>query len=182
MKKYNYFLVTCMMLLFSMTATYAQDKEAKITLSFEKGDTNTCKALVTSEGVPVKDVNVSLFVKRLFSLLPIGDAVATDSTGIASFEVPKDIPGKNGKLTIFAKIIDNENYANTQASGDVNWGTVIVVNNSNTEERSIFGGRNRAPIYFIIVSLIAIGLVWGTLVYSVLQVFKIKKLSSANKN
>ena len=180
MKKYNYFLITCMVLMFSMTTTFAQDKEAKITLTFDKVDSaNVCKALVTSNGVPVKEVNVSLFVKRLFSLLPIGDPIATDSTGIATFEVPKDIPGRNGKLTIFVKIIDDENYKNTEASGDVNWGTVIVVNNSNTEERSIFGGRNRAPIYFIIVSLLEIGLVWGTLVYSVLQVFKIKKLSNA---
>lgn len=172
-----------MMLLFSMTAIYAQDKEAKITLTFDKTDSsNTCKALVTSEGKPVKEVTVNLFVKRLFSLLPIGDAVATDSTGVATFEVPKDIPAKNGKLILFAKIIDNETYANTATSGEIDWGTTIIVNNSNTEERSIFGGRNKAPIYFIIVSLLAIILVWGTLVYSVLQVFKIKKLSSANKN
>jgi putative cell wall-binding protein len=183
MKKYNYFLVTCMMLLFSMTASFAQSKEAKITLTFDKVDSaKVCKALVTSEGVPVKDVNINFSVKRLFSNLSLGDAVATDSTGVATLEIPKDLPSHNGKLIVFAKIIDNENYANTEASGEVNGGTVIVVNNSNVEERSIFGGRNRAPIYFIVVSLLAIGLVWGTLVYSVLQVFKIKKLSSANKN
>ena len=182
MKKYNYFIAICFMILFSLTSSFAQDKEAKITLSFEKGDINTCKAFVTSEGVPVKEVNVSLFVKRLFSLLPIGDPVATDSTGVASFEFPKDIPGKNGKLTVFAKIIDDENYSNTETSSDVNWGTIILIDNSNTEERSIAAGRNGAPIYFIISSLLVIGLVWGYLIYAVLQIFKIKRLGSANKN
>jgi len=63
MKKYNYFLVTCMMLLFSMTASFAQSKEAKITLTFDKVDSaKVCKALVTSEGVPVKDVNINFSV------------------------------------------------------------------------------------------------------------------------
>lgn len=183
MVKYKYFIATCIMILFSLTTSFAQGKEAKITLTFDKVDSaNVCKALVTSEGVPVKGVNVSLFVKRLFSLLPIGDPVATDSIGVASIEVPKDIPGRKGKLTIFAKIIDDENYANTETSADVNWGTVIVVDNSNVEERSIAAGRNGAPIYFIISSLLAIGLVWGYLIYAVLQVFKIKQLGSANKN
>jgi hypothetical protein len=183
MGKYNYFIATCIMILFSITTSYAQDKEAKITLTFEKADSlYVCKALVTSEGKPVIEVPVNLSVKRLFSNLPIGDAVATDSTGVATFEVPQDIPSRNGKLTIFANIVDDENYMNTEASGEVNWGTVVVSDNSNVGERSISGGRSEAPIYFIISSLLAIGLVWGTLLYAVLQVFKIKRLGTVNKN
>lgn len=183
MEKYKYFIATCIMILFSITTSYAQDKEAKITLTFEKADSlYVCKALVTSEGSPVSEVPVNLSVKRLFSNLPIGDAVATDSTGVATFEVPQDIPSRNGKLTIFAKIVDDENYMNTETSGEVNWGTVVVSDNSNVDERSISGGRSEAPIYFIISSLLAIGLVWGTLLYSVLQLFKIKRLGTAHKN
>lgn len=177
MKKYNYFLVTCLVILFSITNSFAQDKEAKITLTFTKADSlYVCKALVTSEGKPVTEVPVNLSVKRLFSNLPIGDAVATDSTGIATFEVPQDIPSRNGKLTIFANIIDDENYMNAEASGEVHWGTIVASDNSNVDERSFSAGRDRAPIYFIIASLLIIGLIWGTLFYAVLQVFKLKKL------
>lgn len=183
MKKYNYFIATCTMILFSMANTFAQDKEAKITLTFEKVDSlYVCKALVTSEGSPVIEVPVNLSVKRLFSKLPIGDAVATDSTGVATFEVPQDIPSRNGKLIIFASIVDDENYVNTETSGEVNWGTVVVNDNSNVAERSIAAGRDGAPIYFIISSLLVIGLVWGYLIYAVIQVFKIKRLGSLNKN
>jgi len=182
MEKYNYFIATCIMILFSITTSYAQDKEAKITLTFEKADSlYICKALVTSEGSPVIEVPVNLSVKRLFSNLPIGDAVSTDSTGVATFEVPQDIPSRTGKLTIFAKIVDDENYMNTEASGEVNWGTVVVSDNSNVGERSISAGRSSAPIPFIVASLLAIVLVWGTLLYAVLQIFKIKRLGSANK-
>ncbi len=177
MKKYNYFLSTSLMMLFSIVASFAQDKEAKITLTFEKVDSlNVCKAFVTSEGQAVNEVPVNLSVKRLFSKLPIGDAIATDSTGVATFEFPQDIPSSNGKLTVFASIIDDENYVNTEASGEVNWGTVVISDNSNMEERSFSAARDKAPIYFIVISLLIIGLIWGTLVYAVLQVFKIKKL------
>ncbi len=177
MKKYKYFIATCVMVLFTMATSYAQDKEAKITLTFEKVDSlNVCKAFVTSDGRPVIEVPVNLSVKRLFSKLPIGDAIATDSTGVATFEFPNDIPSRNGKLTIFASIVDDENYMDTETSGEVNWGTVVVTDNSNIEERSIAAGRDGAPIYFIISSLLVIGLFWGVIIYAILQVFKIKKL------
>lgn len=180
MKKYNCFIGTCIMILFSLTTLNAQDKEAKITLTFEKADSlYVCKALVTSEGMPAIEVPVNLSVKRLFSNLALGDAVATDSTGVATFEVPQDIPSRDGKLTIFAKIVDDENYMNTEASGTVNWGKVVVSDNSNVEDRSIAAGRDKAPIYFITASLLIIFLIWGTLIYAVLQVFKIKRLGNA---
>jgi len=180
MEKYNYFMATCIMLLFSMAISNAQDKEAKISLTFEKADSlYVCKALVTSEGIPVSEVPVNLSVKRLFGNLPIGDAVATDSTGVATFDFPIDIPSRDGKLTIDAKIVDDENYRNTEASGVVNWGKLVVSDNSNIEERSIAAGRDKAPIYFITVSLLIIFLIWGTLLYAVLQVFKIKRLGNA---
>lgn len=183
MKKYTYFIATYTMILFSMANVFAQDKEAKITLTFEKADSlYVCKALVTSEGIPVSEVPVNLSVKRLFSNLPIGDATATDSTGVATFEVPQDIPSRNGKLIIFATIVDDENYMNTETKGEVEWGSVVVNDNSNVAKRSIAAGRDGAPIYFIISSLLVIGLVWGYLIYAVSQVFKIKRLGNLSKN
>jgi hypothetical protein len=183
MEKYKYSIATCIMILFFLTTSNAQDKEAKITLTFDKVDSlYICKAFVTSEGIPVSEVPVNLSVKRLFSNLPIGDAIPTDSTGVASFEFPQDIPSRNGKLIIFATIADDENYKNTETSGEVKWGTIVVSDNSNVEQRSISAGRDEAPIYFIVSSLIAIGLVWSFLLYSVLQVFKIKRLGTEHKN
>lgn len=182
MEKYRYFMTTCILILFSITISNAQDKVAKITLTFEKVDSlYTCKALVTSDGQPVSEVPVNLSVKRLFSNLPIGEEVATDSLGVASFEFPQDIPSRNGKLIIFAKIADDENYMNTEASAEVKWGKIVVIDNSNIKERSISAGREEAPIYFIVSSLLAIGLVWGYLIYSVVQVFRIKRLGTEHK-
>ncbi len=181
MEKYKYFIAICVMLLSSLTISFAQEKLAKITLTFTKVDTtNVCNALVTSEGLPVKEVSVNLFVKRLFKPLPLG-AATTDENGTASFTVPTDIPSLDGKLTFIARITDDENYINTEVSGDANLGTIVVSDNSNIDERSIYAGRDKAPKYFIAASIIIISLVWGTLLYAILQVIKIKKLSTANK-
>ena len=67
MKKYIYLLLLSV---FFTSTTFAQEKEAKLTLTFAKVDSqNVCKALVTSEDKPVKEVSVKLFVHRLFGLL-----------------------------------------------------------------------------------------------------------------
>jgi hypothetical protein len=177
MKKYNHFLAACLVILFAMSNSFAQDKIAKIALTFEKVDSlNVCKAFVTSAGQPVIEVPVKLAVKRLFADLPIGDAIPTDSTGVATFEFPNDIPSADGSLTIVASIVEDDNYIDTQTSGKVNWGMIVVSDNSNIGERSFSAARDRAPLYFIAISLLIIGLIWGTLIYAVWQVFKIKHL------
>lgn len=178
MKKTKYFIGICVALLLSTTTIFAQDKEAIITLNFAQVDSeNVCTATVTSEGLPVPEVNVSLFAKRLLSNLPL-EEVATDSLGIASFIVAQDIPSIDGKLILVAKIIDDENYMNTEVVGETNWGMVVAVDNSNFEERSLFAARDKAPIYFIAASIIILTLVWGTLVWALFQVVRIKRLGS----
>lgn len=156
----------------------AQDKEAKITLAFENGDSlKICKAAVTSNDSAVKEVAVKLYVQRMFSLLPVGDGT-TDDEGIVNFEFPNDIPAdQNGKLTIIAKIEDDENYKNTETRAEIDWGLKRNSVDSESAERSLSASRDKAPIYFIVATnLIIIG-IWGTLIYVVLQIFKIKKIS-----
>ena len=45
---------------------FAEGDNAKIVLTFEKRDSiNTCKALVTSNDTPVKEIEVKLYVQRM---------------------------------------------------------------------------------------------------------------------
>ena len=180
MKKYIYLLLLSV---FFTSTTFAQEKEAKLTLTFAKVDSqNVCKALVTSEDKPVKEVSVKLFVHRLFGLLPIGDAVSTDENGISSFNFPKDIPAEsNGKLTVIAKVEDDDNFGSFETKQDVDLGVIKAISTSENTERSISASRERAPIYFMVTSDLIILGIWGTLIYIVFQVFKIKRISSTNK-
>lgn len=183
MKMYRYFLIICAVLILAPVITLAQDKEAKITLSFASEDSEyVCKALVTSEDKPVKDVNVKLFVKRLFGLLPVNDGATTGEDGIASFTVSNDIPGDaTGNLVVIAKIEDDDNYMNTETKADVKWGVIRKEPESKLMERSLAASRERAPIYFMVASDLIIAGIWGTIIYIIFQVFKIKRISSLNK-
>lgn len=163
--------------------SFAQENEAKITLNFVKeGDGNVCKAVVTSQDKPVKDVTVKLFVQRLFGLLPVGDGIATDENGVAAFNFPKDIPCDNNcKIGVIAKIEDDEKFGNVLAKGEVDWGVKREISKTEIVERSLSASRERAPIYFMVASDLIIVAIWGTLIYIIFQVFKIKRISSVNK-
>lgn len=182
MKSYKIIFVLLSVYLLSAFSVIAQEKQAELKLDFTKEDSvNVCNVNVVSEGNPVAEVTVKLFVKRLFGLLPVGE-VATDESGVARFEVPADIPGDaKGIYTVIAKIEDDENYENVEAQGDINWGVIKGNDQSKKMERSLSASRDRAPIYFIIVSNLIIAAIWGTIFYCILQVFKIRRMSSAKK-
>ena len=76
---------------------------------------------------------------------------------------------------MFAKVEDDENLGNLEAKGQIDWGAPRVSND--IMERSLSGSRSNAPWILTIVSNIIILGIWGTLVYVVTQLFKIKKLS-----
>ncbi|MCX6186673.1 MAG: hypothetical protein NTU43_06700 [Bacteroidetes bacterium] len=182
MKVYKYFLIICASIILAPAITFAQDKEAKITLNFEVVDSQkVCKALVVSEALPVKELSIKFYVKRLFSLLPIGEAT-TDENGSASLEFPTDIPGgETGNLTVIAKITEDENYMDTETTHDIKWGVIVKEDPNLSHQRSLWGSRSDAPIYFMVASDLIILAIWGTLIYIVFQVFKMKRISSLNK-
>lgn len=176
MKNKNNLKITIFILsiFFSFGRLLAQ-QELQMSLKFTEEDSiKVCKVYVTSEDSVVKDVEVNLFVKRLYSLLPIGDATATDEEGIATFAFPVDLPvDLNGKLLVIAKIEESENYAEAEIKEEVNLGVAREI--PSIMERSLAGSREKAPYYLMIVSnLIIIG-IWGTLIYVILQVIRMKK-------
>ena len=176
MKKYKYILTVCLGVFFTLNIG-AQEKEATMTLSFAKVDSSDiCNVLVVSEGKPVAEVTVKLFVQRLFGLLPIGKDVTTDESGIATFEFPSNIPfNSDGKLIVLAKVEDDENYGSFEIKSETNIGVKEDLTKLEKAERSLSGSRDNAPIYFIVASISIITGIWGTLIYVVLQIFKIKR-------
>jgi hypothetical protein len=177
MKTPNYLFSIIAGLIFLSLSSFAQDKKATMNMSFGKEDSiNVVRIKITSEDKPVKEINVKLYVQRLFSQLPVGDEVTTDENGVATFNFPNDIPGdENGHLTVIAKVEDDDNYGSFDTKANVKLGIPKVVDSK--MGRSLSGNRANAPIYFIIVSnLIIIG-IWGTLIYVISQIFKIRRIS-----
>src|SRR6266702_2022082 len=93
---------------------FAEDGEANANISLtvsQKESVREVKAIITKTDaigkiIPVQKVEVKIYVKRSFSLLPIeGENLTTDENGEASVNFPKDIPGDSiGNLIVIAKV------------------------------------------------------------------------------
>ena len=166
------------------TKLHAQDeKEATIKISFDQNDSmRFCKALVTSESKPVKEIEVHFYIQRMYSLLPIGKAVETDSAGVAISNFPLDLPGdKNGNIIAIAKIEDDDNYGNVEIQAEIKWGVLPTNEMNSWNKRSLSASRDKAPMLLILVSNIIIAVIWGTIFYVIYQIYRIRKESKMLK-
>ena len=144
-----------------------------------KNITVTLVALENGKWTPVKDADMKIMIKRLGGDLTVGDEAnyTTDSSGTVTAEFKRDsIPGDaNGNIVLIARVEDNDNYGNLSLEKTAKWGAPLAYH-STLYERSLFATRDKAPIWLLFMAYFIIGIVWGTLIYLVFQIFKIKKL------
>lgn len=153
-------------------------RTATIKLDFIKTDsTKTCRATVLSDSsLPVKEKEVHLFVKGLYSELEVTKAVTTDENGVAEFNFPTNLPSSNnGMLTLIARIVKDETFGTVEAKSDVKWGAEAKKESAEWGNRSLSASREKAPMFLVIASTLIICFIWGTIFYVVFQLFKIKK-------
>jgi hypothetical protein len=120
-------------------------------------------------------------ISRKGGILPAGDAptYTTDSSGSVTVEFKKDsLPG-DGKGNIFlaAKVEDNDTYGNLLIEKSVPWGVALKPDNNFFSQRTLWTTSNRTPPWLLFMAYTMIFIVWGTILYLVRQMFKIKKLS-----
>jgi hypothetical protein len=157
---------------------FAQEtKTATLTLFFSNADsTNTCIVKLMTDSIPVKEVEIHLYVKGMYTLLPVGKVVATDENGEAAIAFPIDLPGdKNNMINVIAKVEKDATYGNIETQSAVKWGVVAKNESYNFSNRSLSASRERAPMFLVIASTLIITIIWGTIFYVVFQLFKIKK-------
>jgi hypothetical protein len=132
-----------------------------------------------SEGlVPAKEVELKVIVKRMAGSLSVGDAetYTTDSTGTALAEFKRDsIPGDTeGYIIVIARTEDNDTYGNISVEKKLKWGAPFVPVNT-FDKRTLFATRDKSPVWLLFIAYsIAIG-VWGTIIYLVTRIAKIRK-------
>ena len=135
-----------------------------------------------NDWVPVKDIEMKLGVKRMDGNLSVGDkdTYTADSTGVSIAQFIRDsIPGdQKGIITLVAEVDDNDTYGNLVIEKSVDWGKAIAPQKNFFAQRTLWSIRSKAPIWLLFtVWAIAIG-IWGTIIYLVFQILKIKKLGS----
>ena len=133
-----------------------------------------------NDWVPVKDIEMKLGVKRMDGNLSVGDkdTYTADSTGISSAPFIRDsIPGdQKGIITLVAEVDDNDTYGNLVIEKAVNWGKPVAPQKDFFAQRTLWARGSEAPVWLLVTVFgIAIG-IWGTILYLVMQIVKIKKL------
>gem|GEM_PF-1783713 len=161
-------------------------KDANIRITILKDDsTTTVKARLTEwkdsvTEVPVVGVELVPFIKRTFSLMPFGEpGLTTDENGEVSAQLPRDVIGSSdGTLTVGAKIEDHESFGNIQQSKIIPWNILPRVNAEN--KRNLWSTGNNAPYTLVFVVSFLIILIWGTIIYLISLLFKIRKIGKQN--
>ena len=155
--------------------------DAKITIEYNAKDSiRTATACLYewkgTEYVPVKEAEVKLCIKRTFNFLPFGDnGVTTDENGKITGTLPLDVPGNaDGTITVAAKLEDHETFGNMEVTKFVPWD--VLPKKNEVRGRTLWSQGDNAPLLLVISSLTIITIIWGTIIYLIRLLVKIKKL------
>lgn len=132
--------------------------------------------------LPAKDVEMKIGIQRMGGILTAGDAetYTTDSSGNIKVEFKKDsLPGdQKGNIVLVAKVDDNEFFGNLITEKNVPWGIPRKLDKTFFDQRTLWTTRFKTPYWLLFMAYSIIIAVWGTLIYLILQLIKIKKLGA----
>ena len=176
---------------FDETKAEASITKTKISIDTVAGaETRTIKVNITAfngtEWIPAKGVEMKVGVSRLGGILAAGDepTYTTDSTGTVTAEFKKDsLPGDaKGEIVLVAKVEENDVYGNLLVERSVPWGIATRQDNNFFDQRTLWSTRFRTPFWLLFMAYSIVIGVWGTIIYLIVQIIKIKKLGMSIKN
>jgi hypothetical protein len=128
--------------------------------------------LVNASDSNIAEVPLSLYVKRMFNPLKVGEGTS-DESGFASIEVPQDLPGDpKGNLNFIARLDESEVYGIVEAERVEQWG-IPVSNMKQDQPRSLWSSS--PPLWMLITFIILMAAVWGHYIVIVYQLFRLRK-------
>lgn len=120
--------------------------------------------------IPVEEADINFYIQGMLSKMKIEEGSISD--GEYEFEYTSDIPGdKDSNLTFLAVIEDNDDFGNVTQKQTINWGTAHTI----SHESSNTLWSEAAPIWMYVVLTIMLLGVWANYIYTVINLFKIKK-------
>lgn len=120
--------------------------------------------------IPVEEIEIVLSVAGMISNMPIDEGSIEE--GEYEFEFPEDIPGdKDGSVSVIASIIDSDEFGDVIQQKNAMWGNINQMDEA--EGNKLW--TDIAPIWMYVVLTILLVGVWANYVYSIFNLFKIKK-------
>jgi hypothetical protein len=122
--------------------------------------------------IPLEGEYLYVYVPRMFSLLPLGEAVLDDS-GSASVEFPAGLPGdREGTITIIARTEDHPDYGNVEKRSTLKWG-VRADYSSPEGHRALW--TKTAPKWMIYTLSVLLTGVWAHYMFAIISLIRIRK-------
>ena len=120
--------------------------------------------------IPIEETDVIFSVGGFISNMPIKETTTED--GVYQFEFPDDIPGDvEGNIDVFVSIVDHDIYGDVVQKKSVSWG----VFEDPGKQPTLTLWSHYAPIWMYIVLTILLVGVWSNYIYSIINLFKIKR-------
>jgi len=133
--------------------------------------------------IPMKGVELTLGVQRLDGILPINSTAtaSTDSLGMVTGDYAiENLPGdKKGILTLVASIKDNEVVGSIESGINVPWGAPAHFITNHFFDRTLFARRGQSPIWLEILAYSMVAMVWGVVIYLLVQLRKIIRIGKS---
>jgi hypothetical protein len=125
--------------------------------------------------VPAAEVEMNVYAKKSYGLLPLGDPQTTDENGEISVEFPNDLPGDaQGVITVVARFEENEELGTMETSKPVKWGVPVQVQ-GDFNQRALWASGGNAPLPLVIAVTCMVAGVWAVIIYIIVLLFQIKK-------
>ncbi|MEO7924743.1 MAG: hypothetical protein ABIR30_13760 [Chitinophagaceae bacterium] len=154
--------------------TSSADGARNITVAIKKYE--------NGEWTPASEVEMKVGIQRLGSILSAGDEATytTDSSGTVTVPFAKDsLPGDTkGNFILAASVEDNDQLGNLSIKKVVPWGVAMKPGKDFFAQRTLWTTRFRTPFWLLFIAYAIVLSVWGTLIYLIVQLFKIKKLGN----
>lgn len=135
-----------------------------------------------NDWAPAGDVEMKVGIQRLGGILSAGDeeTYTTDSSGAVTVELTKDsLPGdQRGNVVLVAKVEDNDQYGNLVVEKAVPWGVAAKSGKNFFQQRKLWATKFRTPIWLLFLANSVIIGVWGTIIYLVIQIVRIRKIGT----
>ncbi|HEY9486995.1 MAG TPA: hypothetical protein VIQ51_01615 [Chryseosolibacter sp.] len=126
---------------------------------------------------PVEGAEVAVFIQRRFGKILVGESSMTDENGAVELAFDTKIPGDaNGLLTLESAVEDHDEIGNVYATITTRWGLPMVASDQ-FMRRTLWGTRDRTPLWLLIFPNAMIAGVWGVIIYLIVLVFKMIRLS-----
>ena len=119
---------------------------------------------------PAPETDIIISIGSMLSKMKLEESTIED--GIFEFEFPTGIPGDvNGNISIYSIIEDHDDFGNVTKMETINWGIL----NKQPKDHANMLWTHAAPIWMYIVLTIMLVGVWANYVYTIINLFKLKK-------